>query len=71
MEPHRRDEQEEEILEGMIRGGTADVTHVFLNESGEGDDSLGRRDGCVEEEVCGCARKKFQTPLIMLNSMIP
>ena len=50
MEPHRRDEQEEEFMEGMIRGGTADVTHLLLNESGEGDDSLGRRD---EEQVEG------------------
>ena len=50
MEPHRRDEHEEEMMEGMIRGGTADVTHLFLKESGDGDDSLGRRD---EEQVEG------------------
>ena len=53
MEPHRRDEQEEEILGGMIRGGTADVTHIYLNESGEGDESLIWRDEFTEEEVEG------------------
>ena len=49
MEPHSRDEPEEEILMDMIR--TADVTEIFLNESGEGDESLGRRDRPAEEEV--------------------
>ena len=49
MEPQGRDEPEEEILMDMIR--TADVTEVFLNESGEGDESLGRRDRPAEEEV--------------------
>jgi len=52
MEPHGRDEPEEEILMDMIRTGeTTDVTEVFLNESGEGDESLGRRDRPAEEEV--------------------
>ena len=53
MEPHDRDEHEEEIMEGMIRGETADVTNLYLNESGEGDESLGQRDGFAEEEVEG------------------
>ena len=47
MEPHR-DEQQEDIIEDMIRKGTCDanvdVTHMFLNESGDGDESLGQRD---------------------------
>ena len=52
MEPHGRDEPEEEILMDMIRTGeTADIMKVFLNESGEGDESLGRRDRSAEEEV--------------------
>ena len=54
MEPHR-DEQQEDIIEDMIREGTCDanvdVTHMFLNESGDGDESLGQRDG--EEEADG------------------
>ena len=52
MEPQGRDEPEEEILMDMIRTGkTTDVTEVFLNESGEGDESLGRIDRPAEEEV--------------------
>ena len=53
MEPHGRDEPEEEIMEDLIRGETdrIDITQVFLNESGEGDESLGRRDRPAEEEV--------------------
>ena len=45
MEPHGRDENEENILEDMIRGED-DASH-FLNDSdsGEGDDSLNRGDG--------------------------
>ena len=54
MEP-RRDEQQEDIIEDMIREGTCDanvdVTHMFLNESGDGDESLGQRDG--EEQADG------------------
>ena len=42
MEPHGRDENQENILEDMIRG---DVTKQFLNDSGEGDESLNREDG--------------------------
>ena len=42
MEPHDRDENQENILEDMIR---ADVTKQFLNDSGEGDESLNRGDG--------------------------
>ena len=53
MEPHGRDKHDKEIMEGMIRGETADVTKVYLNESGEGDESLGRRDEFAEEEVEG------------------
>ena len=38
MEPQGRDENEENILEDMIRGED-DASH-FLNDSGEGDESL-------------------------------
>ena len=43
MEPHGRDENQENILEDMIRGD--DVSKQFLNDSGEGDESLNRGDG--------------------------
>ena len=42
MEPHGTDENQENTLEDMIRG---DVTKQFLNDSGEGDESLNRGDG--------------------------
>ena len=55
MEPHGRDQDKEDILEGMIRGDDVgdDVTMEFLNASGEGDESLGRRDGSGEGEAEG------------------
>ena len=43
MEPHDRDENQENILKDMIRGD--DVSKQFLNDSGEGDESLNRGDG--------------------------
>ena len=43
MEPHDRDENEENILEDMIRGED-DASH-FLNDSVEGDESLNRGGG--------------------------
>ena len=43
MEPHGRDENEENIFEYIIRGED-DASH-FLNDSGEGDESLNRGDG--------------------------
>ena len=51
MEPHGRDQPEEEIMEEMIRGETDDITKLFLTDSGEGDESLRRRDRSAEEEV--------------------
>jgi len=55
MEPHGRDENQEDIMEGMIRGEEAvgDVTTEFLNNSGEGDESLNRGDGSGEGEADG------------------
>ena len=40
-------------MEDLIHGETdrIDITQVFLNESGQGDESLGRRDRPAEEEV--------------------
>ncbi len=53
MEPHGRDENQEDIIAGMIRGEEAvgDVTAEFLNNSGEGDESLNRGDGSGEVEA--------------------
>ena len=49
-----RDENQENILEDMIRGeDVGDVTSQFLNNSGEGDESLNRRDGSGEVEPDG------------------
>ena len=54
MEPQGRDQNQEDILEGIIRGDdVGDVTAQFLNASGEGDESLGRRDGSGEGEADG------------------
>ena len=53
MEPHGRDEDQENILEGMIREGDDDVTSLYLNNSGEGDQELDRRDGSGEGEADG------------------
>ena len=45
-----RDENQENILEDIIRGpeDVGDVTSQFLNNSGEGDESLNRRDGSAK-----------------------
>ena len=52
MDQHR-DESEENILEDMIRGPEEDVTSHFLNDSGQGDESLSQRDGSGEAEAWG------------------
>ena len=50
-----RDENQENILQDIIRGSEdiVDVTSEFLNNSGEGDESLNRRDGSGEVEPDG------------------
>ena len=55
MEPHGRDGPVEEFMEDLIRGETEriDITEVFLNESGEGDESVGRREPAEEEVETG------------------
>ena len=59
MEPHGRYENQEDIIAGMIRGEEVivdDVTEQFLNDSGEGDESLnrgGRSSGEVEADASG------------------
>ena len=48
MEPHGRDENQEDIIAGMIRGEEVivdDVTEQFLNDSGEGEADEGEADG--------------------------
>ena len=51
MDPHDRDEFNENLIEDIIRGGDLDITSLYLNKSGEGDDELNRRDGSGEGEV--------------------
>ena len=51
MEPLGRDDKLEDIIQGMIHG--EDVTETFLNDSGEGDESLNRGDGSGEVEADG------------------
>ena len=59
MDPtHGRDEHQEEILNDMIRGrgDDIDVTMQFLNDSGEGDESLipgGSRSREIEAYASG------------------
>jgi hypothetical protein len=47
-----RDEIEENIIEDIIRDNDDDVTSLFLNNSGEGDEQ-NRRDGSDEGEGVG------------------
>jgi hypothetical protein len=53
MDPaHGTDQDQENILHGMIRENEGiDVTRTFLNDSGEGDESLNRGDGSGEVET--------------------
>jgi hypothetical protein len=48
----RRDEVKENIIEDIIRDGDDDVTSLFLNNSGQGDEQ-NRRDGSDEGEGTG------------------
>jgi hypothetical protein len=47
-----RDEFQENIIEDIIRGNDDDVTSLFLNNFGEGDEQ-NRRDGFDEGEGAG------------------
>ena len=56
--PFRRDEYNEDMIHGVIRGEFigGDVAKEFLNESGEGDESLntgGRSSGEVDAGASG------------------
>ena len=59
MDPtHGRDEYEEDMMHGFIRGDefVGDVTNQYLNQSGEGDESLntgGRSSGEVDVGASG------------------
>jgi len=59
MDPtHGRDEYEEDMMHGFIRGDefVGDVTNQYLNQSGEGDESLntgGRSSGEVDAGASG------------------
>ena len=54
MDPNLRDEDAENMLESFIRGpgGDPDVTK-WMNDSGEGDPELARRDGSGEGDDDG------------------
>jgi hypothetical protein len=53
MDPaHGKTQDDEYFLQGMIRENEdIDVTRTFLNNSGEGDESLNRGDGSGEVEA--------------------
>jgi hypothetical protein len=53
MDPaHGTTQDDEYFLQGMIRENEdIDVTRMFLNDSGEGDESLNRGDGSGEVEA--------------------
>ena len=59
MDPtHGRDEYNEDMMHGFIRGDgfAGDVTNEYLNQSGEGDESLntgGRSSGEVDAGASG------------------
>ena len=59
MDPtHGRDEYNEDMMQGFIRGDgfAGDVTNEYLNQSGEGDESLntgGRSSGEVDAGASG------------------
>ena len=59
MDPtHGRDEYNEDTMHGLIRGDgfAGDVTNEYLNQSGEGDESLntgGRSSGEVDAGASG------------------
>jgi hypothetical protein len=59
MDPtHGRDEYNEDMMQGFIRGDEfgGDVTNEYLNQSGEGDESLntgGRSSGEVDAGASG------------------
>ena len=55
MDPTRRDEYNEDMMQDMIRGDDdIDVTNQYLNQSGEGDESL-NTGGRSFDEVDGGA----------------
>lgn len=53
MDPaHKKSQDDEYFLQGMIRENVdIDVTRTFLNDSGEGDESLNRGDDSGEVEA--------------------
>lgn len=58
MDPtHGRDDYQDDLIQGFIRGDedVGDVAKQFLNDSGEGDESLSRggRSGEVDADASG------------------
>lgn len=50
MDPHVRDEEKEELIQGVIRGEDNLDVSTFLNNSGEGDPLFAGRDDLFEVE---------------------
>ena len=50
MDPHDRDEEKEELIQGVIRGEENLDVSTFLNNSGEGDPLFTRVDNLFEVE---------------------
>ena len=50
MEPHDRDEEKEELIQGVIRGEENLDVSTFLKNSGEGDPLFAGRDDLFEFE---------------------
>ena len=50
MDPHDRDEEKEEVIQGVIRGEENLDVSTFLNNSGEGDPLFAGRDDLFEVE---------------------
>ena len=50
MDPHVRDEEKEELIQGVIRGEENLDVSTFLNNSGEGDPLFFGRDDLFEVE---------------------
>ena len=50
MDPHDRDEEKEELIQGVIRGEDNLDVSTFLNNSGEGDPLFAGRDDLFDVE---------------------
>ena len=58
MDPHVRDEEKEELIQGVIHGEENLDVSMFLNNSGEGDPLFARETTCLRLKVMPSAREK-------------